>query len=362
MIGYYVHHQGLGHLQRMRSIAGHLQTPLTVLSSLADPVTEPSVAGWVHLPMDNLPTNFPDPAADPTAQGTLHWVPRHNNGLRRRMALIAEWIDVTDPDLMVVDVSVEVAMLCRLLGVPTVVVAMRGDRFDRAHRTAYDSAHALLAPWPAKFAEPDWPESWRNKTFHSGAISRFADRHPPIVGNHDGPPRALVLWGTGGDGRPMDQINAAISATPGWEWLVAGVGPGRADIWQLLCWADVVITHGGQGAVAEVAAARRPAVVIAEQRPHGEQVATVRALADAGLAVALQSWPDPSRWPKLMAAAAALDGDRWTRWAPPDAAHLAAGLVVQAAREVRHMNIEPVDDSTPGITEARSAASRAAAS
>jgi len=38
--------------------------------------------------------------------------------------------------------------------VPTVVVAMRGDRFDRAHRTAYDAADALLAAWPAEFANP----------------------------------------------------------------------------------------------------------------------------------------------------------------------------------------------------------------
>ena len=106
-------------------------------------------APWVALPLDNL-----HGSVDPTANGTLHWVPRHDDGLRRRMALIADWINAAEPDLMVVDVSVEVAMLCRLLGVPTVVVAMRGDRLDRAHRAAYDSAHALLAPWAAEVRRP----------------------------------------------------------------------------------------------------------------------------------------------------------------------------------------------------------------
>lgn len=332
MIGYYVHHQGLGHLQRMRSIARHLTTPVAVLSSLPAPI--PVAQEWVSLAMDNC-----EPISDPTAGGTLHWVPRHNDGLRRRMARIADWINATDPDLMVVDVSVEVALLCRLMGVPTVVVGMRGDRSDRAHRAAYDSAQALLAPWSAEFAEECWPKAWRDKTFHAGAISRFAHRTPATASSHAGPPRALVLWGAGGDGRPTDRIEAAIAAAPGWEWRVAAIGQ---DVWELLNWADVVVTHGGQGAVAEVAAARRPAVVIAEQRPHDEQAATVRVLAESGLAVGRQSWPAAAEWPGLLQGALALGGGQWTRWAPPDAANLAAGFLSSTAREVRDRIAEPV--------------------
>ena len=332
MIGYYAHHQGLGHLQRMRAIARHLDMPMAVLSSLAAPETFEQE--WVPLPMDNC-----EPTDDPTAKGTLHWVPRHNAGLRRRMAGIADWINANDPDLVVVDVSVEVALLCRLMGVPTVVVAMRGDRSDRAHRTAYDSAEALLAPWSTEFAEESWPKSWRDKTFHTGAISRFADRPPTFAPGHAGPPRALVLWGAGGDGRPTDRIDAAIAATPGWDWRVAAVGQ---DVWDLLSWADVVVTHGGQGAIAEVAAARRPAVMIAEPRPHGEQSATVRVLADAGLAVGLQSWPDAAQWPGLLQSALAHGGDQWARWAPLDAAQRAAGFLGSAARNLRTKVAEPV--------------------
>ena len=64
MIGYYVHHQGLGHLQRMRSIARHLDIPVTVLSSL--PAPESTTQEWVSLPLDNI-----GPSIDPTARGTL---------------------------------------------------------------------------------------------------------------------------------------------------------------------------------------------------------------------------------------------------------------------------------------------------
>ncbi|MEP6562120.1 MAG: glycosyltransferase [Nakamurella sp.] len=318
----------------MRSIAAHLDSQLTVLSSL--PATD-FIGPWVGLPMDNKSS------IDPTAHGTLHWVPRHDDGLRERMAAIAAWIGRAKPDLVVVDVSVEVAMLCRLMGVPTVVVAMRGDRFDPAHRAAYDAAHALLAPWAAEFGVPDWPAGWLTKTFHAGAISRFADRTPTPVGRHTGLRRALVLWGSGGDGVPTDRLVAAAGTTPEWEWRVAGVAPrGTGDLWELLQWADVVVTHGGQGAVAEVAAARRPAVVIAEQRPHGEQAATAAVLGAAGLAVALPGWPEPSAWPELLARASELRVDDLARWAPADAARRAAAFLQATALEVRNQTEETV--------------------
>jgi UDP-N-acetylglucosamine--N-acetylmuramyl-(pentapeptide) pyrophosphoryl-undecaprenol N-acetylglucosamine transferase len=329
VIGYYVHHQGRGHLQRMLTIARHLDEPVTALSSL--PAPDPALA-WVDLPMDNEANGF----VDPTANGTLHWAPRHDPGLRRRMAIIADWIDAHDPDLMVVDVSVEVAGLSRLLGVPTVVVAMRGDRFDRAHRTAYDAADALLASWPAEFAVFDWPITWLRKTFHAGAITRFADRVPSPADNTGGSPRVLVLWGAGGAGRPDGDIEAAAAAAPEWDWQVANARADDADaLWNQLSWADVVVTHGGQNAVAEVAAARRPAVIIAESRPHSEQAETVRALADAGLAVGLQGWPEPRRWPDLLESAQARGGARWDRWTSGDTAAGAAAFLDATARAVR---------------------------
>lgn len=334
MIGYYVHHHGRGHAQRMRSIAERLDEPMTVFSSLTDQLID---GPFVGLPLDNL-----NESIDPTANGTLHWVPRHDDGLRRRMALIADWINAADPDLMVVDVSVEVAMLCRLMGVPTVVMAMRGNRLDRAHRAAYDSAHALLAPWAAEFPVAQWPESWSRKTFHSGAISRFGDRQPPEPVRRQDSPRVLVLWGAGGD-RPDEAVAAAAAASPEFHWHVANTEPADdAAVWKMLTRAEVVVTHGGQGAIAEVAAARRPAIVIAADRPHDEQAATVQVLGEAGLAIGLQGWPDQSAWPDLLRSAQRLGGHRWGRWAPPGAAQRAADFISRAAREVRVRTERPV--------------------
>jgi UDP-N-acetylglucosamine--N-acetylmuramyl-(pentapeptide) pyrophosphoryl-undecaprenol N-acetylglucosamine transferase len=325
VIGYYVHHQGRGHLTRMLSITARLDSPVTVLSSLAPP-PEAAHLQWVRLSADDSGDRFPD--AD--ARGTLHWVPRHHPGLRGRMAAVAAWIDRHDPELVVVDVSVEIATLCRLLGVPTVVMAMRGDRSDRAHRLAYDAADALVAPWSADFPEPGWPDHWYDKTFHTGALSRFAGRPVPDRTPHGGPRRVLVLWGSGGAGLTPAQLDAA-RAAPDTVWRVADGGLAADDVWDALQWADVVVTHAGQNAVAEVAAAQRPAVVIADDRPHGEQQATAVAVGSTGAALGVTGWAARPDWPGLLDRAAVLDGRGWRRWTHPQAAARAAGHIESLA-------------------------------
>ena len=327
MIGWYVHAHGRGHLQRLQCVAAHLRTPVTALSSLPPP---PGWSGaWVVLP-DDLPgaDAAADGPADPTAGGTLHWAPRGHPGLRDRMAAIAAWVAAVRPALVVVDVSVEVAVLVRSMGVPVVVAAMRGDRTDRAHTTAYDLADALLAPWPATRPEP-WPQRWLARTWHVGALSRFDDRPvaPPPGAN-----RVAVLWGRGGSEVTAADVRAAAAATPAWTWDLGGFDGVDPDPWELLQSADVVVTHGGQNALAEVAASRRPAVVVPQERPHDEQHANARAL--TGLAVVRPRWPVPPQWPALLDEAAAQDVSGWSEWLDGQGAQRAAHRLDARAAEL----------------------------
>lgn len=322
MIGYYVHHQGAGHLRRMQSIVAHVDEPVTVLSSLARPAWFDGE--WVHLAADD---------ADPhprgvTAGGTLHWAPRHDPGLARRSAQVLCWLVAARPSLVVVDVSVEIALLVRLAGVPAVVAAMRGDRSDRAHVTAYDLADALIAPWPEEAPAP-WPRRWLDKTVHVGGLSRFDGCPRPATRAIGDRPRALLLWGDGGAGHEPTVLEQMQAATPGWTWEFAHPARrlGPEQVWRSLCEADVVVTHGGQNAVAEVAASGSPAVVVADPRPFDEQQHTVRAVREAGIAVGLDSWPDASRWPGLLRDALELGGSGWTRWTHGDGAARAARLL-----------------------------------
>lgn len=326
MIGYYVHHHGLGHLRRFEAIAAHLRTSVTGLSSLAAP---PSWRGdWVVLPRDDEPSTGPDP----TAGGLLHWAPRGHPGLRSRMAALASWIDQARPALVVTDVSVEVTVLARLMGVPVAVMAMAGDRTDPPHRLAYDLADGLIASWPSAAAAPDWPTGWHAKTAYVGAFSRFDDRVPPAVGRGR---EVLVLWGAGGDDVSDTDRAAAQAATPGWRWTYRLGGAGGecgdsddsgagGDVWADLVAAHVVVVHGGNNAVAEVAAARRPAVVVAQRRPFDEQVHRARAVHRAGIATGLERWPAAEAWPALLDEAVARDAERWSLWSPGDGARRAA--------------------------------------
>lgn len=330
MIGWYVHHVGMGHATRATAVARELTVPVTGLGS------GPRPAGWhrswVDLPLDD---RDPVPAADAdvTAHGRLHWVPRGHPGLGRRTARLATWMAEHRPALVVVDVSVEVTLLTRLAGVPVVVVALPGRRVDPAHEVAYDVADALLAPWPAGTHETTWPDRWRAKTWTVGGIGRFDGRARSAPPRRDGPSsprRVLVLWGAGSRAPAAGQVDQAAAATPGWHWQVRVPGsPG--ELWTDLEAADVVVTHGGQNAVAEVAAARRPAVVVAQPRPFGEQAATAAALDALGIAVGVDGWPAAAEWPALLGRAATLGGEGWSRWSTGRGAAAAAGHLERLA-------------------------------
>ncbi|RJQ66994.1 glycosyl transferase [Pseudonocardiaceae bacterium YIM PH 21723] len=327
MIGYYVHHQGHGHLHRALSIACHLDAPVTILSSL--PRAASWSGPWVDLPRDDQPASD----SDVTGYGRLHWVPRHHPGLRSRMALLSRWIDTHRPALLISDVSVEVTAFARLMGVPVIAVGMRGDRSDAAHQLGYDLADRLLLPWSSAFPEPQWPDRWRNKSVHVGAFSRFDGR--PVPKREPGDrPTAVVLLGTGGSDIDPQAMDEAVRAVPDWRWTFLGADRWTADPWPVLSTADVVIGHCGNNIVAEIAAARRPAVLIAQTRPHGEQAATARALRRGRLAVVQQRWPASRDWPGLLSQAVALGGRRWREWAPGDGAERAARFIDFQAREL----------------------------
>ena len=299
MIGFYVHHAGNGHLGRVRSIIAALGTEATVLSSLPAPADWGPGTAWVQLPRDD----GEGAPRDPEGGGVLHWAPLGHAGLRERMGTIAAWVTRHRPSAFYVDVSVEVAAAVRLMGVPVVVAAMPGERIDRPHQLAYDLASRILAPWPEDVYRPDYLGPHLHKTAFVGGISRFADRAASIGADGGtsrqvapvGPRRALLLAGAGTSGTLSGQMRAVDEAATAAGWdvsMVGGPGTWSADHWQALREHDLVVTHAGQGAVADVATADRPALLLPQDRPFGEQAATAHALARAGMATLMAAGAD----------------------------------------------------------------------
>lgn len=327
MIGYYVHHVGRGHLQHARSIARQLNDEVTGLSSLPRP--DGWAGEWVELSRDDEAAE----PVDPTAYGHLHWAPIGDVGLRSRMATIAAWIDRSQPRALVADVSIEVTALARLMGVPIASMMLPGDRSDLPHHLGYALSDVLIAPWPGSAAGlSDASQPLAAKMRHVGAVSRFDGREPVARGG-DGRRRVLVLQGDGGsDVRRLD-LDSAARATEGWEWTALGGASGHwaADPWPQICQADVVVVHAGLNGLAEVAAARRPAIVAPQTRPHDEQYATARAIAAVGLAVVVEGWPKPAEWVGHLDQALRLGGERWSAWSFGDGAAQAARIIESVA-------------------------------
>jgi hypothetical protein len=316
-IGWYLHHHGRGHLHRFLAVAPNLAHEVTVLTSLPRPLAS-GATEWIDLPLDVLLR--PGQPGTVEAGGLLHWAPLGESGFRDRMAMIAEWIARTNPVAIVVDVSVEVALLARLMGVPVLWVAQRGIREDRPHRLAYAAAEVIIAPWttatdsPSAIAVPT-----AAPMIHVGALSRFDHETPTPVPEER---RVGLLLGFGGHAVEAADIAAAAAATPEWTWEIAAdtdVGalanvishPPDCDVWALLNRSAVVISSASGNAVAEVAAARRPLICLPQDRPFAEQRQQAAALSGAGLALVAETWPPAERWPGLLERARAHGGSGW---------------------------------------------------
>jgi hypothetical protein len=334
-IGYYVHHHGAGHHARARAIAEAIDWPVVMIGTgIGD-------AG-IDLPDDRPRSgHFNGRDGTPGRPDALHYAPLDHEGVRSRVARLTQWFANARPALMVVDVSVEVAMLARLASVPSIYVRLNGDRSDLPHLDAFRGASALLAPFHEDMEMPSTPDWVRSKTRYLPGITVAATSGAPD------PHRILVVAGRGGP--PVDgiQIARAARACPQMQWRVIGPATPPEDRPSNLAmagWVDdaaleiaqagVVIGGAGDGLVNAVIAADRPFVCLPETRPFGEQFATSQALERMGAAIVLQEWPSPTRWLALIEAARALPSLGRTGLHDPDGANVAAAWLAQQAQAI----------------------------
>ena len=325
MIGYYVHHHGVGHRSRAMAIVAGAPERFTLLGT--------GLAGRTGtVATFDLADDRPEHAAvfdgrdDATHRpDALHYAPLQHDGIRRRVVTITEWIAQARPLLMVVDVSVEIAMLARLCATPTVNVRLAGRRTDPAHLDAFRGASALLAPFHADLEDPATPDWVRAKTRYApGLTTTTTDvRVDEAV--------VVVVFGAGGGEADGEALAAAARCTPSLTWRVLGpMSPVTSAPPNLIAlgWVDdaaaeiaaagVVIGSAGNGVVGPVLAADRPFICLPQARPFDEQASTAQGLAAAGAAVLLEDWPEADAWPELLALARRPVGTARTRLVSAD--------------------------------------------
>ena len=335
-VGYYVHHHGAGHATRALRIAEALRVPVTLIGSQL-PAELPAGVRTLRLPGDTAP------GMQVERFETLHYAPLAVDGLRERMALLAQWFREHWPCVLVVDVSVEVAVFARLCSVPVIYVRQHGVRDDAAHLQAYASASALLAPYPVEMEAPVTPPWLRDKTTYSGWLSRFAGALPaaPQTG------RVLVITGNGGTGLSAKLLEAVARECPAVQFRVAGgLAPGLAasnlhwlgavgDPLEEMRSAEIVIGSASDSLVGEAASVGCRYVAVAEDRPFDEQRWQARRLNELNVAVGLEKgWPAAAGWPLILDAARQLDPLRWCDWADARAAERAAQAIEGALAQL----------------------------
>jgi predicted glycosyltransferase len=285
IVCFYVHHHGAGHVMRAISIAKSLEgVSMIFMGSNLKPHLHriPETVSCVHLPED-VPADDELAYADQPLS-FLHYAPIRLRGQRERTAMITNTLNSPAPMVLIVDVSVEVTLLARLCGVPTVVIRQHGDRNDLAHLQAYESAALLIAPF-SKAMQPPSALAWVNeKTMYAGGFSKYSslttDTNQKEKSNH-----VAILIGEGGTSINSRLITHLAEFCRDYHFQVIGMDkpldeqahPGitwqgkLADPAELLASCAVVIGNAGHNTVMEMADLNKRFICLPEERPFNEQ-------------------------------------------------------------------------------------------
>ncbi len=292
---FYIHHHGAGHLTRALAIAEQLPHNEVVFfgSSLAtykDLLPEDILT--IELPFDT-PT---DSDRDWTSSelNFLHYAPLNVKGIVERNDRIINFFGKNNRCLLIVDVSVEIALLARLCGIPTVVVRQHGDRSDTPHLLAYESASLLLAPYAKLMAQPIEKE-FIQKTFYSGGFSKYSGMS--IEEHSSSEDQIAIFFGQGGTcfdlpliaqiRRDLPQtFNLHILGTIQNYQAIDGVSyyGNSKNAYPILKNCRIVISNAGHNCIMELGDLRKKIICIPAERPFEEQKIKAKILENAGVA------------------------------------------------------------------------------
>ncbi|MCF0059116.1 glycosyltransferase [Dyadobacter sp. CY356] len=336
---FYIHHHGSGHLMRSIAIARQLKDAhVTFLGTDLKRFRQiiPADINCMHLPKDTIAQS--DLYAQTRGLDFIHYAPLNVQTIPERNELIIRALRLSYPALLIVDVSVEIAMLAALCGIPTVVIRQNGKRDDLAHVHAYQGAQLLISPGPQKLMDQPSNDWVNEKTFFSGGFSRFSGFTIPSSKRSTG--KIAVITGAGGTSIDLSFLIELASQCPQKAIDVLGnLTEHEHDSLpknlyfhglienpvSLLAEADVVIGNAGHNTVMEMAELNKKFICITEERPFEEQICKGALLKAHNMAIVV-SHENLSTydWQDLILKAQNLPDNCWEGVIDPDALSLIA--------------------------------------
>ncbi|WP_296244314.1 MULTISPECIES: hypothetical protein [unclassified Psychrobacter] len=331
-LGYYAHHHGSGHCRQIDKLATLLPTEvrkqLTVFTSLT-----PDTYTFTSIDEKQIVRLYAeDERADDVLVGrageywqpaSLHYSPVGNSDIQKRSHQILDTIYQRGVDLMIIDVSVEVAMLCRAASIPYLYVRLPGVRDDAPHLNAFAGALALLAPYPRPLESALTPEWVSKKTLYLDFINteqRKQQTYPDFIReikaltadekalslitenkNKNAPCIVTVIKGYGGHKAIDAKLLELRSLLP--NAFIISLGPidddkrsyvdiaiQVSDVTPFIEHSDYLLMACGLNAVAQAYNYATPLVVLPDDRPHQEQEVMAQALIHEGRALSWQQF------------------------------------------------------------------------
>ncbi len=325
-LGYYAHHHGSGHCRQIDKLAALLPVDarrqlivFTSLSSDAYTFTSIDETQIVSLQAE-------DECDDDVLKGragkhwqpaSLHYSPVGNSNIQKRSHQILDTIYQRKIDLMIIDVSVEVAMLCRAASIPYLYIRLPGIRDDTPHLNAFAGALALLAPYPRLLEATMTPEWVGKKTlyldfintaqqkelFYHEFIKILAKLNTSNVKDWKEAPHTIitVIKGYGGHEAIDMKLPELRQLLP--SAFIISLGPINDemryhvdiatqvnDVTPFMQHSDYLLMACGLNAVAQAYDYTTPLVVLPDDRPHQEQEVMAQALINQGRALSWQQF------------------------------------------------------------------------
>ena len=360
-IGFFVHHQGRGHAERVSSIANALAGSRKVRLFCARDDIFPELDQRIELSV--IPSLFEEPD-EPCAANfgsaetpdTLHCAPLGWATISQAIAAITDWFANEQAALFVTDVSAELGQLARIASVQHLAVVQHGERDDPGHVASYRAAVGLLAPYHRSLEQPERPGWMVGKTIYAPGVgidcAALSDRAHARgkLGIAAGREVIVVIGGGGGSGLPSAPLTIGARDEPEALWITLGK---IASEWHEtppanlhhLGWvenpqdwisaADRIVSSCGNTTVHQVAAAARPWIVVPEWRYFNEQVCKAEALDRAGVAAIARHWPSSAQaWRKLWDAARLIEPARQRELVEPAAARSAASEIAELIERI----------------------------